>query len=96
MSENEVKPVVAKKKPAAKKAAAPVAAKPAPKKKAALKAPAKKKTFIYAINGKASDVVYHDQKAMLEDISMSASKEDTITIYRESRSGSLKTKVRIG
>ena len=77
-------------KPAVKKA--PVVAKKAvkPKRKSVAS-----KTYAYRLGDGPISAPYADQKAMLDDISLQAGKDDVIVIYRESRRGSIKTKVRI-
>lgn len=56
----------------------------------------KAKRQAYQIGTGAISAPYADTKLMLEDLSLTAKPDDTVTIWRESRSGKLKTKVRIG
>ena len=91
---------VAPRKPVPKPVAeSPAVAKPAVKKTASKRKPTKPKSYAYQriVDGVAQPLStpYAGQKMMLDDISLQAEKDDVIVIFRESRRGSIKTKVRI-
>ncbi len=95
----ETTEVVADKVPnktAVKKAAAKKTAAPAVKKTTTPRKKPKAKRSAYQLDSGPISQPYSDVKAMLDDIALSAKPESTVTIWRESRTGKLKTKVRIG